>query len=159
MNASVPAERIAYQTGDEIQPVREHDNADAGLADFVHLALHSEFSITDGLIKVKELAARARELNMPAVALTDRTNLFGLVKFYTACRDAGIKPLVGADLDYEESDGTLCRCIVLVADATGYANLLRLVSAAYTDAPTRGHGMDMAMVASPARRSWMRRRA
>ena len=140
MNASAIPERIAYQTGDEIQPVREHDRADAGLVDFVHLALHSEYSITDGLIKVKDLAARVRDLNMPAVALTDRTNLFGLVKFYTACRDAGIKPLVGADLDYEEAGGTLCRCIVLVADATGYANLLRLVSAAYTGAPTRGHG-------------------
>ena len=138
MNAAVPAERVTYQTGDEILPARDHGQAAAGLADFVHLAVHSEFSITDGLVKVKELAARARELNMPAVALTDRTNLFGLVKFYTACREAGIKPLIGADLDYEEADGTLCRCVVLVANATGYANLLRLVSAAYTDAPARG---------------------
>ena len=106
----------------------------------MHLAVHSEFSISDGLIKVKDLAGRVRDLNMPAVALTDRTNLFGLVKFYTACRDAGVKPLVGADLDYEDADGTLCRCVVLVADATGYANLLRLVSRAYTDAPARGPG-------------------
>lgn len=140
MNASVPAERVSYQTGDEIEPVRGHGQADPGLADFVHLAVHSEFSITDGLIKVKDLAGRVRDLNMPAVALTDRTNLFGLVKFYTACRDAGIKPLVGADLDYEDADGTLSRCVVLVADATGYANLLRLVSRAYTDAPAHGHG-------------------
>ncbi|MCY3810958.1 MAG: DNA polymerase III subunit alpha [Gammaproteobacteria bacterium] len=139
-SAALPAERISYQTGDEIEPAREHGQADPGLADFVHLAVHSEFSITDGLIKVKDLASRIRDLNMPAVALTDRTNLFGLVKFYTACRDAGIKPLVGADLDYEGADGTLCRCVVLVADATGYANLLRLVSRAYTDAPARGHG-------------------
>ncbi|MCY4015189.1 MAG: DNA polymerase III subunit alpha [Gammaproteobacteria bacterium] len=140
MNAAVPAERISYQTGDEIEPVPEHGQADPGLADFVHLAVHSEFSITDGLIKVKELAGRVRDLHMPAVALTDRTNLFGLVKFYTACRDAGIKPLVGADLDYEDADGTLCRCVVLVADATGYGRLLRLVSRAYTDAPERRHG-------------------
>lgn len=140
VNVELPVERISYQTGDEIEPVGEHGQADPGLADFVHLAVHSEFSITDGLVKVKELAGRVRDLNMPAVALTDRTNLFGLVKFYTACRDAGIKPLVGADLDYEDADGTQSRCVVLVADATGYANLLRLVSRAYTDASARGRG-------------------
>ena len=70
---------------------------------------------------------------MPAVALTDRTNLFGLVKFYSACRDAGIKAIIGADIDYEDGDG-VHRCTLLVACEAGYRNLLRLVSRAYTGA-------------------------
>ena len=72
---------------------------------------------------------------MPAVALTDRGNLFGLVKFYKACRDAGVKPIAGVELDYEDGDGGVCRCRLLVASKTGYDNLLSLVSAAYTASP------------------------
>ena len=94
----------------------------------MHLAVHSEYSVSDGLVKIKELAARAAEQGMPAVALTDRANLFGLVKFYSACRDAGIKAIIGADVDYEDADGAF-RCILLVASEVGYRNLLRLVSA------------------------------
>ena len=117
---------VAYQTGDEItaSPVAAADSA------FVHLSVHSEFSIGDGLVKVKDLAKRAAALGMPAVALTDHGNLFGLVKFYSACRDAGIKAVIGAELDYEDA-GSVHRCIVLVASETGYRNLLRLVSSAY----------------------------
>ena len=124
------APSIAYQTGDEIMHV-----ADSGTAggEFVHLAVHSEYSVTDGLVKIKDLAARVAELGMPAVALTDRANLFGLVKFYSACRDAGIKAIIGADIDYEDGDG-VHRCTLLVACEAGYRNLLRLVSRAYTGA-------------------------
>ena len=140
MNVAAADAPISYQTGDEIPAAANGDapGADAA-APFVHLAVHSEYSISDGLVKVKDLAARAQAMNMPAVALTDRANLFALVKFYTACRDAGIKPLIGADLDYDAADGATCRCVVLVASPAGYANLLRLVSAAYTDAGD-GHG-------------------
>ncbi|MDE0441509.1 MAG: DNA polymerase III subunit alpha [Gammaproteobacteria bacterium] len=119
------APRPRYQTGDEV-------DADG----FVHLAVHSEFSLSDGLVKVKDLAARVAELDMPAVALTDRANLFGLVKFYKACREAGVKPVVGAELDYEDADGGGSRCRLLVASKTGYNNLLSLVSAAYTASPS-----------------------
>lgn len=98
---------------------------------FVHLAVHSEYSLGDGLVKVKDLAARCVERGMPAVALTDRVNLFALIKFYAACRDAGIKPLIGVDMDYEDAEGAPCRCILLAASEAGYRNLLRLVSAAY----------------------------
>ena len=118
---------IAFQTGDEIVPVAEDVG---GQGDFVHLAVHSEFSVADGLAKIKDLTARAASLGMPALALTDRGNLFGLVKFYSACRAAGIKAIIGADLDYEDADGTH-RCIVLVASEIGYRNLLRLISSAY----------------------------
>ena len=110
-----------YQTGDEVE---------AG--EFVHLAVHSEYSLSDGLVKVKDLATRVADLDMPAVALTDRANLFGIVKFYKACREVGVKPIVGTELDYEDGDGGACRCRLLVASKTGYDNLLGLVSQAYT---------------------------
>ena len=113
-----------YQTGDEVE-----------VGEFVHLAVHSEYSLSDGLVKVKDLATRVADLDMPAVALTDRANLFGLVKFYKACREVGVKPIVGAELDYEDGDGGVCRCRLLVASKSGYDNLLSLVSLAYTAAP------------------------
>ncbi len=100
---------------------------------FVHLVVHSEFSINDGLAKVRELAARAAKLGMPALALTDRANLFGLVKFQTACREVGVKALIGADLEYQEPGGGICRCVVLVASPAGYRNLLQLVSSTQAD--------------------------
>ena len=78
---------VAYQTGDE--------GAADVVGDFVHLVVHSEFSITDGLVKVRDLATQVAELNMPAVALTYRANLFGLVKFYSSCRDLVVKALIG----------------------------------------------------------------
>ncbi len=105
--------------------------------EFAHLAVHSEYSVSDGLIRVKELAARTAELNMPAVALTD-LHLFGLVKFQTACQDAGVKAIIGADLRFADGD-ELRRCTVLVATQDGYCNLLALQSSAYTD-PDTGHG-------------------
>ena len=110
-----------YQTGDEVE-----------VGEFVHLAVHSEYSLSDGLVKVKDLATRVADLDMPAVALTDRGNLFGLVKFYKACREAGVKPIVGAELDYEDGEGGACVCRLLVASKTGYEHLLSLVSSAYT---------------------------
>ena len=110
-----------YQTGDEVE---------AG--EFVHLAVHSEYSLSDGLVKVKDLAARVAELGMPAVALTDRANLFALVKFYKACREVGVKPIAGAELHYEDAEGSICVCRVLVASKAGYDHLLNLVSDAYT---------------------------
>ena len=134
---SDPEAAVAYQTGDEIVVA----DADAE-GEFVHLAVHSEYSLEDGLAKVPALVARAAELGMPAVALTDRGNLFGLVKFYAACRQAGIKAVIGVDLEYEDEDGSY-QCRLLVANETGYRNLLRLVSAAYTSVEgcaSGGHG-------------------
>ena len=120
---------VAYQTGDEIIPPAALGEPVA-LGDFVHLVVHSEFSINDSLIKVRALAERIAMLGMPAVALTDHGNLFGLVKFYTACRDVGVKAIIGVDLDYEHGGGAY-RCVLLAASAEGYGNLLRLVSSAY----------------------------
>ena len=98
------------------------------MTSFVHLSVHTEYSISDGLVRVPDLVRRARELRMPAVAMTDRGNLFGLVKFYEACQSAGIKPLVGADIGYRSADGGRDRCLLLAASREGYAGLLRLIS-------------------------------
>ena len=65
---------------------------------FVHLRMHSEYSVTDGIVRIDEAVAKARADGMPALALTDLANLFGMVKFYRAARSAGIKPLIGCDL-------------------------------------------------------------
>ena len=139
-----PTAAVAYQTGDEIDA---SPAAAANLA-FVHLSVHSEFSIGDGLAKVRDLAERVAELEMPAVALTDRGNLFGLVKFYSACRDVGVKAIIGAELDYEDA-GNAHRCIVLVACESGYRNLLRLVSSAYTASGDTANG-DAGAAEAPA---------
>ena len=124
-DSTEPVVTPRYQTGDEVE-----------VGEFVHLAVHSEYSLSDGLVKVKDLATRVADLDMPAVALTDRSNLFGLVKFYKACREVGVKPIVGAELDYEDGEGGACRCRLLVAAKSGYDNLLSLVSLAYTAAPS-----------------------
>src|SRR5690554_8037548 len=65
---------------------------------FVHLRLHTDYSLVDGVVRVKALTKRCAELNMPAVAVTDNSNLFGLIKFYKEAERAGIKPIIGADL-------------------------------------------------------------
>ena len=110
---------------------------------FVHLRVHSEYSIADSIIKIKALTAKVRERQMGAVALTDRGNLFGLIKFYQACVGSGLKPLLGADLFYQPSNdageaGERCRVTVLAMNAAGYANLLKLVSNAYVGTDTHG---------------------
>ena len=103
------------------------------MTSFVHLSVHTEYSIADGLIRVPQLVKRSAELGMPAVAVTDRGNLFGLVKFYEACQAAGIKPIVGVDMRYRtaDGDGDVDRCLLLAATDEGYAHLLKLISRAH----------------------------
>ena len=105
---------------------------------FVHLRVHSEYSISDGLVEVKALAGRIAALGMPAVALTDHSNLFAAVKFYKACLESGVKPIIGADLRVETQPGETCRVGVLALDQRGYRNLLNLVSGAWIDGTDRG---------------------
>ena len=99
---------------------------------FVHLLVHTEYSISDSLVRIGELARQTGQMSMPAVAMTDRCALFGLVKFYEACIAAGVKPIVGGDFHYRHG-GDVNRCVLLAASNAGYANLLRLVSRAYVD--------------------------
>lgn len=107
--------------------------------EFVHLRTHSEYSMVDGLAKVADLAQAAAQLDMDALGLTDRGNLFGLIKFYRACLAAGVKPILGADLRHQtdamEDD---LRLTVLACSAIGHGNLLRLVSRAYTSPDHHG---------------------
>ncbi len=113
------------------------------MVSFVHLRVHSEYSLADSIIKVKPLAAAAAERGMGAIALTDRANLFGLIKFYRACVDNGVKPLAGVDLTYTSSLSTqgvpeVCRVGLLAMNETGYLNLLKLVSSAYVSGEQHG---------------------
>ena len=92
---------------------------------FVHLRVHTEFSLVDGLVRVKELIGAAKEQQMPAVGMTDQVNFFGLVKFFKAATGAGIKPICGADLWVENSTNPTDephRLTLLVRNAQGYLN-------------------------------------
>ena len=92
---------------------------------FVHLHLHSEFSLVDGTVRIKPLIEKALELGMPAVAITDQHNLFALVKFYRAAEAAGIKPIIGADvlLRHPDNPDHISRLVLLCQNRTGYLNL------------------------------------
>ena len=108
--------------------------------EFVHLRLHSEYSLVDGLVRIKPLAAKAADMAMPAVALTDFNNFFGLIKFYKASQAAGVKPIVGADLLVldEDGEGSPTQLVLLAADQQGYKNLTNLISKAYQDGQRMG---------------------
>ncbi|RYV02183.1 DNA polymerase III subunit alpha [Shewanella sp. OPT22] len=99
---------------------------------FVHLRVHSDYSMSDGLAKVKPILSRVDELGMAAVALTDQNNLCGLVKYYGGCHGAGVKPIIGADFWMTVPDvDELCALTVIASDNDGYQNLTQLISHAY----------------------------
>ena len=102
-------------------------------ARFVHLHLHSEYSLADSTIRLEELVARCVALGQPAVAITDRNNLFALVKFYRAAESAGIKPIAGADVYVAEDDEVSSRLTLLCRDHGGYLTLSRLLTRAWMD--------------------------
>ncbi len=106
----------------------------ANTVPFTHLRLHTEFSINDGLLTIGPFIERLSELQMPAVALTDLANLFGLIKFYSRASRAGIKPICGCDLIVEDDDGGQSKLVLLVKNHTGYLNITRLISELYTEA-------------------------
>ncbi|WP_137226567.1 DNA polymerase III subunit alpha [Shewanella sp. MEBiC00475] len=104
---------------------------------FVHLRVHSDYSMSDGVAKVKPIIAAAENQGMAAIALTDQNNFCGLVKFYGACNNAGIKPIVGADF-WVQTPGfekEFCALTIIAMDNEGYQNLTQLISEAYL----RGH--------------------
>ncbi len=99
---------------------------------FVHLHLHTEYSLVDSLIRIKPLAKAVREAGMPACAVTDQNNLFALVKFYRAAQSEGIKPIIGVDVRIHDDTDSATRLVLLCQNDTGYRNLTRLVSRSYT---------------------------
>ncbi len=114
---------------------------------FVHLHLHSQYSLLDGAIKIPALFERAKALSMPAVGLTDHGNLFGVVEFYEKARESGIKPIIGCevyvasgsrfDKERRERDDSgfdaINHLLLLAANQTGYKNLMYLVSKGYLE--------------------------
>ncbi|MEZ5460852.1 DNA polymerase III subunit alpha [Dokdonella sp.] len=118
-------------------------------ADFVHLHVHSEYSLVDSTIRIDSLVAGCAASGMPAVALTDQVNLFALVKFYAAAEKAGIKPIAGCDVWIEDPADRAKphRVTLLCQDLEGYRNLSRLVSRAWS----QGRHGDLALIES----SWL----
>ncbi|HET7394891.1 MAG TPA: DNA polymerase III subunit alpha [Gammaproteobacteria bacterium] len=106
---------------------------------FVHLRLHTEYSLLDSVIRVPELMDLAVEQGMPAVALTDQSNLFALVKFYKEAQKRGIKPLIGADLRLRDPDSDQSHVFTLLCcDMTGYRNLSALITRSFLVGQQRG---------------------
>ncbi|MCU0971244.1 MAG: DNA polymerase III subunit alpha [Gammaproteobacteria bacterium] len=104
-------------------------------AQFVHLHVHSEYSLVDGLAEIKALARHAAQAGMGALAVTDQSNLFAMVRFYKAASAAGVKPVIGVDA-WVRNPGDATRpdrVVILVQDQTGYHNLTRLVSRSYRE--------------------------
>ncbi len=110
---------------------------------FVHLNLHSEYSLVDGLVRIKPLVNAVAESGMPAVAVTDQCNLFSLVKFYKAAISAGVKPIFGVDAwvrDPENANRPF-RLTLLVQNHQGYRNITRLISRSYREGQHLGRPM------------------
>ncbi len=111
------------------------------LADFIHLRVHTAYSLSAGAIKVKELVGLCKANKMPAVAITDSGNLFGALEFATACAEAGIQPIIGCEVALAAHEGgetprmqrELDRVVLLVQSEAGYRNLLALVSKSFLD--------------------------
>ena len=103
--------------------------------DFIHLRVHSEYSLVDGVVRIKPLVASVAKAGMPAVAVTDQSNLFSMVKFYRAAESGGVKPIIGVDAWlHNEADSTKpFRLVLLVQSHIGYRNLTRLVSRSYQE--------------------------
>ncbi len=118
-------------------------------ANFVHLHLHTEYSMVDSTVRIPKLMERCAAAGMPAVALTDQNNLFGLVKFYRKAIAAGIKPIIGIDLRVanEADPDHPYTLVLLVQDEAGYRNLSELVTRCYLEGQVKGEPL--------AHRDWL----
>ena len=111
------------------------------MSDFVHLHIHSEFSLLDGANRIKDLPVRAKELGMKAMAITDHGVMYGVIDFYKACKKEGIKPIIGCEVyvasrtrfDKEPQDKRYYHLILLAKNNKGYQNLSKLVSLGFTE--------------------------
>ncbi len=107
---------------------------------FVHLHLHSEFSLADGIVRLKSLASQCAEFGQPAVALTDWSNFYGAIKFYRACLNKGVKPIIGCDLWVENllNKAHCDRVTVLCQNNTGYRNFSKMLTNGYRQGNVKG---------------------
>ena len=112
-------------------------------ANFIHLHLHTQYSLLDGAIRFDDLIAKAKEMNMPAIAMTDHGNMFGAAEFYLKCKKAGVKPIIGCELylapesrfsrDAKGISDAAYHLILLCENLQGYKNLSYLTSAGYKE--------------------------
>src|SRR3989338_6030507 len=112
-------------------------------SDFVHLHVHTKYSLLDAVCHPEDLADRAKELGMPAMAITDNGNMFGAIEFYTLCEKAGVKPILGAEVyiapesRFERATHGLRHAsypfVLLCKDEEGYRNLIELVTIGYLE--------------------------
>lgn len=110
---------------------------------FAHLHVHTEYSLLDGSCKIKELVARAKALGMEHLAITDHGNMYGVIDFYRAAKDAGINPVIGCevyvapgsrfDRESVKGEGRYNHLVLLAENDTGYSNLMKIVSKGYTE--------------------------
>ncbi|MFQ6773253.1 MAG: DNA polymerase III subunit alpha [Clostridia bacterium] len=106
---------------------------------FVHLHLHTEYSLLDGAARIKKVVEKAKEYGMPAIAMTDHGNMYGAVQFYDECKAQGVKPIIGCefycsdDLSVKSGKVKLAHLVLLAKDKTGYDNLCRLNTIAFRD--------------------------
>ncbi len=111
------------------------------MGEFVHLHLHSEYSLLDGACRISEIPKRAKECGHTAVALTDHGAMYGAVAFYRACREEGIKPIIGCEVyvaaksrfERQGADGKYHHLVLLCENEIGYKNLIAMVSKGYTE--------------------------
>ena len=126
---------------------------------FVHLHVHTEFSLLDGACRIDGLAKRVKELGQPAVAVTDHGVMYGAVDFYRACKKEGIKPIIGCEVyvaprsrfDKSGGDAHPAHLVLLCENEEGYRNLLQLVSRAFTEGFYSKPRVDMELLRNHAK--------
>ncbi len=111
------------------------------MGEFVHLHLHTEYSLLDGACRIKDIPSRIKECDQDAVAITDHGNMYGVIEFYKTCKKAGIKPIIGCEVyvatssrfDKRSNTDSYYHLVLLCKNMTGYMNLIKLVSKGYTE--------------------------
>ena len=125
------------------------------MSGFVHLHLHSEYSLLDGACRIKAIPAYALAMGMSAVALTDHGAMYGAVEFYNACKQVGVKPIIGCEVylapecmtDRTPREGNpYYHLVLLCKDQVGYKNLIYMVSKGYTDGFYQKPRIDMELL-------------
>ncbi|QNO15648.1 DNA polymerase III subunit alpha [Alkalicella caledoniensis] len=112
------------------------------MENFVHLHVHTEYSLLDGAAKIKDVVAKAKELGQPAIAITDHGTMYGVIDFYKECKKQGVKPIIGCEVYVAAGsrfskegrrDDNSYHLVLLAKDNEGYKNLMKLVSLGYTE--------------------------